>query len=213
MDVTLNGLNSLNFQKIGENLKKVNRKINILSDIGRILIGFGVSFEILGVLFYFDGGFLALGNIFLLTGLFLNLGMLNCFSFFFSTKRIFASLLFFTGVSFVMMRWPVFGIVIEFFGFIYLFGFAFSFLKSLFFYYLLFFRGFFPAVMTLLRNLPYVGYVFFIFDLILVRLFMKCSQETQKSQHFQQQLKLLFSLDLFLGQHTWELNWRYIMSL
>ncbi|KIO20310.1 hypothetical protein M407DRAFT_245852 [Tulasnella calospora MUT 4182] len=107
--------------------------------IGVGLTSFGVFFMFLGVMLFFDGGLLALGNILFVTGLTLIIGPTKTFYFFARKQKLRGTLCFFGGILLVFFKWPVIGILVEFFGFLNLFG------------------DFFPVILTFLRQLPVVG--------------------------------------------------------
>jgi len=94
---------------------------------------------ILGVLLFFDGGLLALGNILFISGLTLIIGPTKTFYFFARKQKLRGSICFLGGISLVFLKWPFFGMIIETFGFLNLFG------------------DFFPVVLTFLRQLPVLG--------------------------------------------------------
>ncbi|KAF9506204.1 hypothetical protein BS47DRAFT_1429769 [Hydnum rufescens UP504] len=100
--------------------------------IGVALTSFGAFFMLLGVLLFFDGGLLALGNILFISGLTLIIGPTKTFYFSLENKN-------YAGISLVFLKWPFFGMIIETFGFLNLFG------------------DFFPVVLTFLRQLPILG--------------------------------------------------------
>eukprot|EP00128_Syssomonas_multiformis_P009839 Colp12_sorted_trinity150504_noHs@5011 len=107
--------------------------------IGIGLTGFGVSFLFLGVLLLFDKGLIAMGNTFFLAGLALLIGLKRTFSFFFQVRKWKGSVCFFGGMIMVLVGWPFFGILVEFFGFLNLF------------------RDFFPVALSFARRLPVLG--------------------------------------------------------
>ncbi|CAF0984454.1 unnamed protein product [Adineta steineri] len=113
-----------------------------LSDFQKIGLGlsiFGGGFIFLGMIFFFDKGLLAVGNILFLAGLSMIIGFERTFRFFFQRYKIKASLLFFGGITVVLLGWPLIGMIIEFYGFFLLFG------------------GFIPIAINFLRRLPIIG--------------------------------------------------------
>ncbi|XP_034387937.1 vesicle transport protein GOT1A [Cyclopterus lumpus] len=109
--------------------------------IGVGLMGFGLFFLLFGVLLYFDSVLLAFGNILLLAGLTFIIGLRRTASFFFQRQKFRGSSFFLGGVSLVLCRWPVIGMLLEGYGFV------------------LLFRSFFPmAVMFVLSsvNIPFL---------------------------------------------------------
>ena len=110
-------------------------------EIGLGLSIFGVGFILLGMMFLFDKGLLAVGNvsvpsivggirrhlhvqlkILFLAGLSMIIGFERTFRFFFQRQKIKATLLFFGGISCVLLGWPVTGMIVESYGFFLLFG-------------------------------------------------------------------------------------------
>ena len=108
--------------------------------IGIALSAFGVFFLFLGVLLFFDRGLLAIGNLLFLVGVTLLIGLQKTFRFFFQARKLRGSLTFFGGILLVVVGgWTFIGFVVEFFGFINLFG------------------DFFPVVLNFLRQVPLLG--------------------------------------------------------
>ncbi|XP_075054251.1 vesicle transport protein GOT1A isoform X1 [Mixophyes fleayi] len=97
--------------------------ISELQKLGAGLAGFGVFFLIFGVLLYFDSVLLAFGNILFLSGLTLIIGLRRTFSFFFQRQKLRGSSFFLGGAVLVLLRWPLIGMLCEFYGFISLFSF------------------------------------------------------------------------------------------
>ncbi|XP_061778530.1 vesicle transport protein GOT1A [Nerophis ophidion] len=89
--------------------------------IGIGLVGFGLFFLLFGVLLYFDSVLLAFGNILFLTGLTFIIGLRRTAYFFFQKQKFKSSFFFLGGVSLVLLRWPVIGMLLETYGFILLF--------------------------------------------------------------------------------------------
>uniref|UniRef100_A0A8C6JDH1 Uncharacterized protein n=1 Tax=Melopsittacus undulatus TaxID=13146 RepID=A0A8C6JDH1_MELUD len=95
-----------------------------LTDFQRIgvgLVGFGIFFVLFGVLLYFDSVLLAFGNILFLSGLVFIIGFRRTFTFFFQRPKLKGTSFFLGGVTIVLMRWPVLGMMLEAYGFITLF--------------------------------------------------------------------------------------------
>ncbi|XP_075706818.1 vesicle transport protein GOT1A isoform X2 [Rhinoderma darwinii] len=109
--------------------------ISEIQKLGAGLAGFGIFFLIFGVLLYFDSVLLAFGNILFLSGLALIIGLRRTFSFFFQRHKLRGSSFFLGGALLVLFRWPLIGMLCEFYGFISLF------------------RGFFPLVFGFLGSL------------------------------------------------------------
>ncbi|KAI8872220.1 Got1-domain-containing protein [Ramicandelaber brevisporus] len=114
-----------------------------LSDTQKIgvgLTGFGVFFTFMGIMLFFDSGLIAIGNVLFLSGVVLIIGPQKTGSFFFSKpQKLRGTICFFGGIVLVFMKWPVFGILLEAFGFVNLFG------------------DFFPVALSFLRRLPIIG--------------------------------------------------------
>lgn len=107
--------------------------------IGVGLAGFGMTFLFLGVLLLFDKGLLAIGNILFISGLTCVIGIQRTFFFFFQRHKLKASVAFFSGITIVLLGWPMIGMIAEMYGF------------------LLLFRGFLPSAINFLRMVPVLG--------------------------------------------------------
>eukprot|EP01112_Ceratiomyxa_fruticulosa_P022840 TRINITY_DN849_c0_g1_i5.p1 TRINITY_DN849_c0_g1~~TRINITY_DN849_c0_g1_i5.p1 ORF type:complete len:139 (-),score=2.25 TRINITY_DN849_c0_g1_i5:144-560(-) len=110
--------------------------------IGVLLTGFGIFFTFFGVLLFFDRGLLAIGNILFLSGVCFGLGWRKTMNFFFQKRKLRGSICFLFGLFLVLIGWAFFGIIVEGFGFINLFG------------------DFFPIAFAFLRRLPIIGNIF-----------------------------------------------------
>ena len=91
-------------------------------EIGVGLTAFGIFFMLLGVLMFFDGGLLAIGNILFLSGLLFVIGIGRTLTFFSRREKVRGTFAFLGGIILVFMKYPFVGMMIEFFGFINLFG-------------------------------------------------------------------------------------------
>ncbi|XP_072239100.1 vesicle transport protein GOT1A [Leuresthes tenuis] len=89
--------------------------------IGVGLMGFGLFFLLFGVLLYFDSVLLAFGNILFLAGLTFIIGFKRTARFFFQRHKFRGTLFFLGGVSLVLCRWPFIGMLVESYGFVFLF--------------------------------------------------------------------------------------------
>ncbi|KAF9059796.1 Got1-domain-containing protein [Rhodocollybia butyracea] len=107
--------------------------------IGVALTTFGALFMLLGVMLFFDGALLALGNILFVSGLTLIIGPRKTFYFFARREKLRGTICFLGGILMVFFKWPFFGMIVETFGFLNLFG------------------DFFPVVITFMRQLPFIG--------------------------------------------------------
>ena len=117
----------------------------MLSDntkIGTGLLFLGCVFLFLGCLFFFDSAMLALGDILFLSGLTLTIGFSRTLRFFSRPDRMRGIIAFFGGVALVLLRWPMFGMIAQFYGLIYLFG------------------QFFPIAAQSMKDTPVIGQVF-----------------------------------------------------
>ncbi|TDH13509.1 hypothetical protein EPR50_G00033730 [Perca flavescens] len=113
--------------------------------IGIGLMGFGGFFLLFGVLLYFDSVLLGFGNILFLTGLTFIIGFKRTAHFFFKRQKFRGSLFFLGGVSLVLCRWPIIGMLVESYGFV------------------LLFRSFFPMALGFLLsavNIPFLSAFF-----------------------------------------------------
>ncbi|KAM9798914.1 vesicle transport protein GOT1A isoform 2-T2 [Syngnathus typhle] len=81
--------------------------------VGIGLVGFALFFLLFGVLLYFDSVLLAFGNILFLTGLTFIIGFKRTFHFFFQRHKFRGSFFFLGGVSLVLCRWPIIGMLVE----------------------------------------------------------------------------------------------------
>jgi hypothetical protein len=90
--------------------------------IGVALTSFGLFFMFLGVIFLLDSALLTLGNLLFVAGVVLVMGPQRCRTFFLDPARRRASVCFVVGVFLVMMRWCFFGLIIQGFGALNLFG-------------------------------------------------------------------------------------------
>lgn len=110
--------------------------------LGTGLLFLGCVFLFLGCLFLFDSAMLALGDILFLSGLTLTIGFSRTFRFFTRPDRLRGIIAFFGGVALVMFRWPIIGMVSQFYGMIYLFG------------------QFFPIAAQSMKDTPVIGQLF-----------------------------------------------------
>jgi hypothetical protein len=108
-------------------------------EVGVAISGFGLLFLFGGIILFFDTSLLALGNILFLIGLLFVLGLESTKRLFFRRDRLRGSLFFFLGALLVLIKWAKLGILVEFIGFINLFG------------------DFFPYLINFARQLPVLG--------------------------------------------------------
>ncbi|XP_049415039.1 vesicle transport protein GOT1-like isoform X2 [Solanum stenotomum] len=93
----------------------VSFEMNDRKKIGLGLTGFGVFFSFLGIIFFFDKGLIAMGN---------------------------GTAAFGAGFFFVIIGWPILGMILEAYGFIVLFS------------------GFWPTLSVFLQKIPILGWIF-----------------------------------------------------
>ena len=110
--------------------------------IGTGLLFLGCVFLFLGVIFLFDSALLALGDLLFLAGLTLTIGVSRTVRFFSRRDRLRGIVSFFGGIFLVMCRWPIVGMALQLYGFVYLFG------------------QFFPIAAASMKDTPVVGAVF-----------------------------------------------------
>jgi hypothetical protein len=110
--------------------------------IGTGLLFLGCVFLFLGCMFLFDSAMLALGDILFLTGLTMTIGVSRTIRFFSRPDRMRGIISFGAGIFLVLIRWPIFGMILQFYGMIYLFG------------------QFFPIAAQSMREVPIVGEIF-----------------------------------------------------
>ncbi|KAL9246908.1 hypothetical protein vseg_020387 [Gypsophila vaccaria] len=109
--------------------------------IGLGLTGFGIFFTFLGVVFLFDKGLLAMGNILFLSGVALTIGPKSTLQFFIKPQNYKGTISFGVGFFFVIVGWPILGMILESYGFIVLFS------------------GFWPTIAVFLQRIPLLGWV------------------------------------------------------
>ncbi|KAJ4815308.1 Got1/Sft2-like vescicle transport protein family [Rhynchospora pubera] len=119
----------------------VSFEMNDMKKIGLGLTGFGVFFSFLGIIFFFDKGFLAMGNILFISGLMMTIGLKSTMQFFMKPKNYKGTISFGLGFLLVLIGWPVFGVILESYGFIVLFS------------------GFWPTLAVFLQRIPVFGWI------------------------------------------------------
>ncbi|KAK8355133.1 hypothetical protein V6Z12_A05G267000 [Gossypium hirsutum] len=117
-------------------------EMNDLKKIGLGLTGFGIFFSFLGIIFFFDKGFLAMGNILFISGVALTIGLKSTMQFFMKRQNFKGTISFGVGFFFLVIGWPIIGMVLEAYGFIVLFS------------------GFWPTLAVFLQRIPIVGWLF-----------------------------------------------------
>ena len=110
--------------------------------VGMILLGAGMVFTMLGVSLFFNKSLMRLGNLMFISGIPMTLGPGRTVGYFLQPKKARATGCLIAGIFLVMVGWPVFGIALEIFGLLNLFG------------------NMFPVLMVLLKQVPVVGNLF-----------------------------------------------------
>lgn len=116
--------------------------MNDNTKIGTGLLFLGCVFLMLGIVFFFDSALLALGDLLFLMGLTMTIGVSRTITFFSRKDRLRGILAFFGGIILIMCRWGLFGMILQLYGIVYLFG------------------QFFPIVAQSLQNAPVIGKIF-----------------------------------------------------
>ncbi|KAL6349305.1 hypothetical protein AAG906_033961 [Vitis piasezkii] len=120
----------------------VSFEMNDRKKIGLGLTAFGVFFSFLGIVFLFDKGLLAMGNILFISGVTLTIGLKSTIQFFMKRQNYKGTISFSVGFFFVIIGWPILGMMLEAYGFIVLFS------------------GFWPTLAVFLQKIPFLGWVF-----------------------------------------------------
>ncbi|KAF3457963.1 hypothetical protein FNV43_RR02625 [Rhamnella rubrinervis] len=116
----------------------VSFEMNDRKKIGLGLTGFGIFFSFLGIIFFFDKGLLAMGNILFFSGVTLTIGLKSTMQFFMKRQNFKGTISFGIGFFLVVIGWPIFGMILESYGFIVLFS------------------GFWPTLAVLCRRYPFL---------------------------------------------------------
>ncbi|CAA2933394.1 vesicle transport GOT1-like [Olea europaea subsp. europaea] len=116
-------------------------EMNDRKKIGLGLTGFGVFFSFLGVIFFFDKGLLAMGNILFFSGVTLTIGLKSSAQFFMKRSNFKGTVSFGVGFFFVIIGWPIIGMMLEAYGFVVLFS------------------GFWPTLAVFLQRIPGLGWL------------------------------------------------------
>ncbi|XP_075250556.1 vesicle transport protein GOT1B-like isoform X2 [Convolutriloba macropyga] len=116
--------------------------ISDFQKIGIGLVGFGMFFNLMGVMLMFDKGLLAIGNLLFLGGVTMIIGLERTIRFFFQRHKLKGTSFFMGGIFIVLFGYPVIGMVLETYGFLSLFG------------------GFIPTIVGFARNIPGLNLIF-----------------------------------------------------
>jgi hypothetical protein len=112
-----------------------NKKIGI----GMMCLGF--AFVFLGIVLFFDSSLIAIGNVLFLMGVVFCIGLKGTLAIFTRRDRIRGTICLALGIFLVLMKWGLFGIVLEGFGFLNLFG------------------NFLPVALNLARQVPFLSVI------------------------------------------------------
>lgn len=121
------------FSNLPDIIRTGNRKI------GLPLLAIGGALTILGASLFFNKTLMRLGNLFFVAGVPMTLGPGRTAGYFFQPKKARATGCLFAGIFLVFIGWPIFGIILEVFGLLNLFG------------------NMFPMAMMILKNMPVIG--------------------------------------------------------
>ncbi|KAJ0234961.1 hypothetical protein HA466_0270630 [Hirschfeldia incana] len=116
-------------------------EMNDRKKIGLGLTAFGVFFSFLGIMFVFDKGLLAMGNILFISGVSLTIGLKSTMQFFTKRQNYKGTISFGAGFFFVLLGWPIFGMMLETYGFFVLFS------------------GFWPTLAVFVQKIPVLGWI------------------------------------------------------
>ncbi|CAF1877092.1 unnamed protein product [Brassica napus] len=117
-------------------------EMNDRKKIGLGLTAFGVFFSFLGIMFVFDKGLLAMGNILFISGVSLTIGLKSTMQFFTKRQNYKGTISFGSGFFFVLLGWPIFGMMLE---------------TYVFFFVL--FSGFWPTLAVFVQKIPVLGWI------------------------------------------------------
>ncbi|KAL7154324.1 hypothetical protein ABFS83_04G226600 [Erythranthe nasuta] len=120
----------------------VSFEMNERKKIGLGLTGFGVCISLLGIIMLFDKGLIAIGNILFVSGVTVTIGLKSTMQFFMKRSNFKGTVSFGIGFFFVIIGWPIIGMIVETYGFVVLFS------------------GFWPTLAVFLQKVPVIGWVF-----------------------------------------------------
>lgn len=127
---------SSSLSNVPDMLRKGNRKV------GLALLSSGAVLTMLGVTLFFNKNLLRMGNFLFIAGIPMTIGPGRTAGYFLQPKKARATGCLIAGIFLVLIGWPIFGIALEIFGLLNLFG------------------NMFPVLMVLLRQVPLVGGLF-----------------------------------------------------
>lgn len=107
--------------------------------IGLMLLGAGTVVTMLGISLFFNKTLMRLGNLLFIAGVPMTLGPTKVVGYFWQPQKARATACLGFGIFLVFVGWPVFGIVLEVFGLLNLFG------------------NLFPVVLAVAKQMPIVG--------------------------------------------------------
>merc|ERR1712160_197098 len=110
--------------------------------IGFALLGSGFIFTMLGVTLFFNKALMRFGNLLFIAGIPMTIGPKRTMGYFLQPKKVRATGCLAMGIFLVMVGWPIFGIILEVFGIMNLFG------------------NMFPLLKMFLKQMPVVGGIF-----------------------------------------------------
>uniref|UniRef100_A0A7R9UFL3 Vesicle transport protein n=1 Tax=Pinguiococcus pyrenoidosus TaxID=172671 RepID=A0A7R9UFL3_9STRA len=92
-----------------------------LQKIGAGVLALGCLFLALGVLFLLDTALLVIGNILFISGVVMTIGLSRTIRFFTKRERMRGTICLACGMLLVLVRWPLFGMILEVGGIVTLF--------------------------------------------------------------------------------------------
>ena len=107
--------------------------------IGLPLLGIGGALTILGASLFFNKTLMRLGNLFFVAGVPMTLGPGRTAGYFLQPKKARATACLAAGMMLVFIGWPIFGIILEVFGLLNLFG------------------NMFPMAFMIMKQMPVIG--------------------------------------------------------
>lgn len=107
--------------------------------IGLYLLGSGTAVTMLGISLFFNKTLMRLGNLLFIAGVPMTLGPTRTMGYFLKPEKARATICLALGIFLVFIGWPIFGIALELFGLLNLFG------------------NMFPFAMAVLKQMPIVG--------------------------------------------------------